>query len=89
MPIADTSIEKRRIVLKGEMPSPSNPPPGCPFSTRCAYMIDGVCNVEPPPLRTFGGGHRVLCHLEEERLLGMEPVLGRREPESEAAAAPA
>ena len=89
VPIADTSIEKRRIVLKGEMPSPSNPPPGCPFSTRCAYMIDGVCNVEPPPLRTFGGGHRILCHLEEERLLGMEPVLGRREPESEAAEAPA
>ena len=89
VPIADTSIEKRRIVLKGEMPSPSNPPPGCPFSTRCAYMIDGVCNVEPPPLRAFGGGHRILCHLDEERLLGMEPVIGRREPAPGAAAAPA
>ena len=89
VPIADTSIEKRRIVLKGEMPSPSNPPPGCPFSTRCAYMIDGVCNVERPPLRTFGAGHRILCHLDETRLLGMEPVIGRREPEPETEAAPA
>ena len=89
VPIADTSIEKRRIVLKGEMPSPSNPPPGCPFSTRCAYMIDGVCNVERPPLRTFGAGHRILCHLDETRLLGMEPVIGRREPAPETEAAPA
>ena len=91
VPIADTNVEKRRIVLKGEMPSPSNPPTGCPFSTRCAYMIEGTCNVAKPPLRTFGGGHRILCHLDEDRLLAMKPVIGRRDPgpETGAAAAPA
>ena len=89
VPIADTNVEKRRIVLKGEMPSPSNPPTGCPFSTRCGYAIEGTCNVEKPPLRTFDGGHQILCHLDEPRLLAMEPVIGRREPEAEAAAAPA
>ncbi len=84
VPIADTSIEKRRVELRGEMPSPSDPPPGCPFSTRCAYMIDGKCNVEAPPVRAFGGGHhRIQCHLDEAVLAAMEPVIGRREDEAE------
>ncbi len=75
VPIADTSVKKRHVVLSGEIPSASNPPPGCPFSTRCAYMIDGTCNVTPPPVKEMAPGHRILCHLPETRLAAMEPVI--------------
>jgi len=80
VPIADTKIEKRHIVLKGEIPSPANPPQGCPFSTRCAYMIPGACDVTPPPQRTFGAGHKILCHLESSELAKMEPVIKQKAP---------
>jgi peptide/nickel transport system ATP-binding protein len=78
VPIADTKIEKRHIVLKGEIPSPSNPPKGCPFSTRCPYMIPGTCDVDLPPVRSFGEGHRILCHLDPAELSRMEPVIKPR-----------
>ncbi|NRG18784.1 ABC transporter ATP-binding protein [Rhizobiales bacterium] len=80
VPIADTSIEKRHIVLKGELPSPSNPPKGCPFSTRCQYMMPGKCDVEAPPIRAFGReGHEILCHLDPTELQEMEPVIKKKE----------
>ncbi len=75
VPIADTSVKKRHVVLTGEIPSASNPPPGCPFSTRCAYMIEGTCNVTQPPVKELSPGHRILCHLPEEQLKAMEPVI--------------
>ena len=75
VPIADTSVTKRHVVLTGEIPSASNPPPGCPFSTRCGYMIEGTCDVTPPPVREMSAGHRILCHLPAERLAAMEPVI--------------
>jgi peptide/nickel transport system ATP-binding protein len=78
VPIADTRVEKRHIVLKGEIPSPSNPPKGCPFSTRCPYMIPGTCDVDLPPMRSFGEGHGILCHLDPAELSRMEPVIKPR-----------
>ncbi len=75
VPIADTSVKKKRIVLKGELPSPINPPPGCPFQTRCHRKIGVICETEMPPLKEFDDGHRILCHLPDEVLLGMEPVI--------------
>ncbi len=75
VPIADTSVEKRKVVLTGEIPSPANPPPGCPFSTRCPYMMPGVCDVERPPVREMAPGHFIACHLDENRLRGMAPVI--------------
>ena len=75
VPIADTKVTKRHIVLTGEIPSASNPPKGCPFSTRCAYMIDGTCNVTPPPVRDMSAGHQIACHLSMETLEAMEPVI--------------
>ncbi len=56
----------KRIVLKGELPSPLNPPPGCVFSTRCPYVTDR-CRVERPVLRELAG-RKVACH-EAETLL--------------------
>jgi len=78
VPIADTSIEKQHIVLEGDIPSAMNPPPGCPFQTRCRWkdkVAGGLCDKEVPPLRTIEGGHQVKCHLSEETLASMEPVI--------------
>ena len=75
VPIADTSVHKRKIVIAGEIPSPSNPPPGCPFQTRCPYMIKGLCDTTLPPLREFAPDHVIACHLEKETLRKMEPVI--------------
>ncbi len=86
MPIADTRVEKTHIVLEGEIPSAMNPPPGCPFQTRCPRKRqvpsrDGreapgtLCEVEVPPMRELGPGHAVKCHLPEEVLAAMLPVI--------------
>jgi peptide/nickel transport system ATP-binding protein len=75
VPIADTSVEKRHIVLEGDMPSAVNPPPGCPFQTRCPRKIGKICEEEEPPERVFGDDHRVRCHLSREELEAMEPVI--------------
>jgi peptide/nickel transport system ATP-binding protein len=75
VPIADTSVKKRKIVLQGELPSPLNPPKGCPFSTRCLYMMTGVCDTTPPPLREFAPRHVIACHLDKATLLEMKPVI--------------
>jgi peptide/nickel transport system ATP-binding protein len=78
VPIADTSVKKKHIVLEGDIPSAMNPPPGCPFQTRCrwkAQVPGGLCEKEVPPMQTIAGGHQIKCHLSEEQLAGMEPVI--------------
>jgi len=75
VPIADTSVKKRKVLLTGEIPSPSNPPKGCPFSTRCPYMMPGLCDVVPPPVVEPSPGHKILCHLPLDTLTSMEPVI--------------
>ncbi|AUQ98853.1 ABC transporter ATP-binding protein [Phaeobacter inhibens] len=78
VPIADTSVEKRHIVLEGDIPSAMNPPPGCPFQTRCRWkskVADSLCEREVPPVRTLDGGHQVKCHLSDADLTEMEPVI--------------
>lgn len=77
VPIADTKIEKRRIVLDGDIPSAVNPPPGCPFQTRCRWKSQvpgGLCEREVPPMVTLAAGHQIKCHLAPEVLEQMEPV---------------
>jgi dipeptide transport system ATP-binding protein len=65
--IAGSGPTRRRIVLKGELPSPLNPPAGCVFSTRCPH-VTAQCNVEPPALRELGG-RQVACHEAEQFLV--------------------
>jgi dipeptide transport system ATP-binding protein len=72
------TVRRERIVLKGELPSPLNPPPGCVFSTRCQHAIER-CRTERPLLRTLDG-RQVSCHLAERFL---EP--GHTAPTSQAA----
>jgi peptide/nickel transport system ATP-binding protein len=79
VPIADPRVKKRKIVLQGEMPSPSNPPKGCPFSTRCLYVIKGLCDTTPPPQRQFVHRHVIACHLDEATLKAMKPVITMEE----------
>jgi oligopeptide transport system ATP-binding protein len=64
VPIPDPKLEKKRqrIVLKGEIPSPINPPKGCRFNTRCP-LAQAVCFEQEPEFRDMGGGHGVACHL--------------------------
>ncbi|MBO9445303.1 ABC transporter ATP-binding protein [Ruegeria sp. R14_0] len=78
VPIADTSIEKEHIVLEGDIPSAMNPPSGCPFQTRCRWKSEvpgGLCEKDVPPVKTLADGHQVKCHLSEEILARMEPVI--------------
>ena len=62
IPEADPTIKKERILLKGDVPSPIDPPKGCRFHTRCPKAMD-VCTVVQPKFLDSGGGHYVACHL--------------------------
>ena len=78
VPIADTRITKKHIVLEGDVPSAMNPPPGCPFQTRCRWKSEvpgGLCEREVPPVRELVPGHQVKCHLSQEMFNQMEPVI--------------
>ena len=74
VPVADTHVKKRHVVLEGELPSPLNRPKGCPFQTRCSYYMKGVCE-QPLPRKDMGNGHVIACHLDEAKLNAMEPVI--------------
>ncbi|WP_153502755.1 ABC transporter ATP-binding protein [Cumulibacter manganitolerans] len=64
IPDASPYRERReRILLTGDLPDPANPPTGCPFQTRCAYVID-VCRSEMPPMTPVTSGGTVACHLQ-------------------------
>ena len=78
IPIADTHVVKKHIVLEGDIPSAMNPPPGCPFQTRCRYkhlVPDNRCELEVPTVRDLGQGHKSLCWLSDDVLAKMEPVI--------------
>ncbi|MBI5298903.1 MAG: dipeptide ABC transporter ATP-binding protein [Deltaproteobacteria bacterium] len=66
VPIPDPAIQRKRerIILKGDVPSPINPPTGCPFHTRCPYVMPH-CITVPPPLKEYTTGHKTACHLLE------------------------
>lgn len=61
IPSIDPDDQKAAIKLEGEIPSPTNPPPGCKFHTRCAYTQER-CRTEEPVLQQAEDGHRVACH---------------------------
>jgi oligopeptide/dipeptide ABC transporter ATP-binding protein len=62
VPIPDPAAKKQRIVLRGDVPTPIDPPSGCRFHTRCPIAIDR-CKVEEPPLREIEEGRDAACHL--------------------------
>jgi len=65
VPVPDPGLRHSRIVLSGDLPSPSNPPPGCPFHTRCFHPARNErCRTEVPPLRPVGAT-LAACHYAE------------------------
>ncbi|NWN97453.1 MAG: dipeptide ABC transporter ATP-binding protein [Bacillus sp. (in: Bacteria)] len=62
VPIPDPKIKRERIILKGDIPSPANPPSGCTFHTRCPFATK-QCRQEVPTLRNVGNEQYVSCHL--------------------------
>jgi oligopeptide transport system ATP-binding protein len=62
LPIPDPQTTRKTIVLQGDLPSPANPPPGCPFHTRCPVRKD-FCSHVVPSLKVITPGHKVSCLL--------------------------
>jgi oligopeptide transport system ATP-binding protein len=62
VPIPDMERKKERVILEGDVPSPVNPPSGCPFHPRCSYR-EGVCKELQPTLDFTPDGHGVSCHV--------------------------
>lgn len=62
IPVPDPTQKRNRIILTGDIPSPSNPPSGCKFHTRCPYA-ESICKEQDPEFKDVGGGHFVACHL--------------------------
>jgi peptide/nickel transport system ATP-binding protein/oligopeptide transport system ATP-binding protein len=64
IPVIDQTKREDRIILKGDVPSPLNPPVGCRFNTRCPFATD-LCRKEEPKLRELESNHSVACHYAE------------------------
>lgn len=67
IPVPNPAVKNERILLKGDVPSPINPPSGCRFHTRCPFATDR-CKSEEPALRELRPNHFVSCHYAEELL---------------------
>ncbi len=65
IPVPDPKKKGEKIILKGTIPSPANPPPGCKFNTRCPEA-DRICREESPVLKEVEPDHRVACHLVKD-----------------------
>ncbi len=74
IPVADTTVQKKRVILEGEIPSAMNPPAGCPFSSRCPRKIGSICDEKKPELTSAQSGHKIACHIPLAELLEVEPV---------------
>ena len=61
VPIPDPSIEKKHVLIEGDLPSPTNIPSGCPFHTRCPHATE-KCKTEVPQMKEHTPGHFVKCH---------------------------
>ncbi len=62
VPVPDPAAPRNRIILKGDVPSPTHPPAGCRFHTRCPYAIER-CREEEPKMKELRPGHFAACHL--------------------------
>ncbi len=83
VPEPDPRRRKKRLVLRGDVPSPAAPPPGCRFHTRCWLREQlgnpAVCETEEPVFRDIGGGHRAACHFAEDVTPGAAAVAAERQ----------
>jgi oligopeptide/dipeptide ABC transporter ATP-binding protein len=75
IPIPDPTVHRERIILKGDVPSPAAPPPGCRFHTRCPAVMP-VCSKVEPPLIMVRKNHFVACHLHPTPMGGAPAATG-------------
>jgi peptide/nickel transport system ATP-binding protein len=77
IPVPDPAEERAKtgVGIKGELPSPVNPPSGCRFRTRCPRAQE-LCEEEEPPLRSFGPGHIAACHFPLQEPVGETVSVG-------------
>jgi peptide/nickel transport system ATP-binding protein len=69
VPVPDPAAQHQRIVLAGDVPSPSHPPSGCPFHPRCPHPAkNDRCRTEPPALREVAAGQLAACHFADQPL---------------------
>jgi peptide/nickel transport system ATP-binding protein len=66
VPQVKAAQRKKQIILQGDIPSPLNPPPGCPFHTRCPYAAPPLCSEVPPVLEEKETGHLAACHFSKK-----------------------
>jgi peptide/nickel transport system ATP-binding protein len=71
VPVPDPDYNVEGIILKGDVPSPVNPPSGCYFHPRCRYTRE-ICKTGAPTYRDLNGEHFVACHFAES--LNLQPV---------------
>jgi peptide/nickel transport system ATP-binding protein len=64
VPVPDPTVERKRVILSGDVPSPIDPPSGCRFHTRCPYAFER-CRKEEPAFREVRAGHWAACHLRD------------------------
>jgi oligopeptide/dipeptide ABC transporter ATP-binding protein len=62
VPVPDPSSERTEVVIKGEIPSPINPPSGCRFHTRCPEYLGDICRTKEPAIIELKKEHYVACH---------------------------
>ena len=74
VPIADPAAQRTRIRLQGSIPSPVDPPRGCPFHTRCPRKVGPVCEQVAPPAQQQAG-HVIYCHIPLAELSQLPPIL--------------
>jgi peptide/nickel transport system ATP-binding protein len=80
VPVPDPDGQGVRIVLEGTLPSATEIPRGCPFSTRCPRRIGAICDETPPPEQPLADGHYISCHIPAEELARLQSAeAGARE----------
>lgn len=83
IPLPDPTKRNTPITLEGDVPSPIDPPKGCPFHTRCPYVMDR-CISTKPPLHPVDGGHGAACHLLEDGPVDYDQLQPTRTPQASA-----
>jgi peptide/nickel transport system ATP-binding protein len=74
IPIPDPTVQRKRVRLEGEAPSPVNLPKGCRFAGRCPRKLGAICDLEPPPEQQAGPDHMIACHIPVDDLRKLPPI---------------